>query len=75
MTQRHDHDSVFGEDELMTLVEVAEVLRVPQATLRYWRYLGTGPGSFKIGRHVRYRRVDVVTWLRDQRLADGPDAA
>jgi hypothetical protein len=75
MTQRNDHDSVFGEDELMTLVEVAELLRVPQATLRYWRHLGTGPESFKIGRHVRYRRIDVVRWLRGRRHADGPDAA
>jgi hypothetical protein len=30
--------------------EVADVVRVPVATLRYWRHLGTGPRSFRIGR-------------------------
>lgn len=50
-------------DELMTLKEVAAMLRVPEATLRYWRHLGTGPSSFRIGRGVRYWRNDVVMWL------------
>jgi hypothetical protein len=31
----------------MTLAEVAAFLRVPEATLRYWRHLGIGPASFK----------------------------
>jgi excisionase family DNA binding protein len=53
-------------DELLTLGEVAELLRVPDATLRYWRHRGTGPESFKIGRHVRYRRSDVRAWLHHQ---------
>lgn len=68
-----DHDPDL--DELFTLVEVADLLRLPAATLRYWRHLGTGPRSFRIGRHVRYYRTDVDTWLRDQRNAGGPDAA
>ena len=42
-------------DELLTIAEVADVVRVPVATLRYWRHLGTGPHSFRIGRTVRYR--------------------
>ena len=32
-------------DELLTIAEVADVVRVPVATLRYWRHLGTGPHS------------------------------
>lgn len=35
-----------AHDELMTIGEVAELLRVPVATLRYWRHLGAGPASF-----------------------------
>ena len=50
-------------DELLTIVEVADVLRVPVATLRYWRHLGTGPHSFRIGRGVRYWRSEVSAWL------------
>ncbi|WP_407441204.1 hypothetical protein [Rhodococcus sp. (in: high G+C Gram-positive bacteria)] len=34
--------------------------------VRYWRHLGCGPRSFKIGRHVRYWRADVVLWLTEQ---------
>ena len=45
--------------------EVAAVLRIPIATLRYWRHLGTGPRSFRMGRSVRYWRTDVFAWLDD----------
>ena len=32
-----------ADDELMTLKEVATLVRVPEATLRYWRHFRTGP--------------------------------
>jgi len=63
-------------DELLTIAEVAEVadvLRVPVATLRYWRHLGTGPRSFRVGRGVRYWHIEVTSWLQSQ--SDGPPAA
>lgn len=53
-------------DSLLTLDEVAERLRTPPATLRFWRHSGTGPKSFKLGRRVMYREVDVQTWLTAQ---------
>lgn len=53
-------------DELLTLDETAALLRVPENTLRYWRVTGAGPRSFKVGRHVRYWKADVVLWLSDQ---------
>lgn len=49
--------------ELLTLNEVAEILRTPPATLRYWRHLGTGPDSFRLGRRVMYRRDDLDHWV------------
>ena len=55
-----------ADDELMTLKEVATLVRVPEATLRYWRHLRTGPCGFRIGRSVRYWRNDVVHWLEEQ---------
>ena len=55
-----------GDDELMTIKEVATLVRVPEATLRYWRHLGTGPHGFRIGRSVRYWRNDVMHWLEEQ---------
>ena len=54
------------DDELMTIKEVAALVRVPEATLRYWRHLGTGPRGFRIGRSVRYWRNGVMHWLEEQ---------
>ncbi len=59
-------DSAHTNDELLTMQEVANVVRVPLATLRYWRHLGTGPRGFRIGRSVRYWRTEVHTWLQQQ---------
>jgi predicted DNA-binding transcriptional regulator AlpA len=53
-------------DEMLTLQEACRFLRVPEGTLRYWRHLGAGPRSFKIGRHVRYWRTDLTLWLAEQ---------
>jgi len=48
--------------ELLTTEEVAELFRTVPGTVRYWRYLGKGPRSFKVGRRVLYRRTDVQAW-------------
>ena len=60
-----------GDDELLTIAEVAAIVRAPVATLRYWRHLGTGPRSFRVGRGVRYWRTDVTAWLEQQRSNEG----
>ena len=38
-------ETTRADDKLLTLQEVAVVVRVPVATLRYWRHLGTGASS------------------------------
>jgi predicted DNA-binding transcriptional regulator AlpA len=48
-------------------------LGIPERTLAQWAYKGTGPRYLKIGRHARYRRADVDTWLDAQ--ARGGEAA
>ena len=53
------------EHELLTITEVAELMRTPVATLRYWRHCGTGPKSIRVGRRVLYRAVDVRAWIDD----------
>lgn len=35
--------------DLMTSAEVAETIRVPAATLRYWRHIGIGPEELQDG--------------------------
>lgn len=53
--------------KIMTIKEVSERTRVPEATLRYWRHLGTtGPKSFTLGRRVVYSEDDVEAWLQRQ---------
>ncbi len=64
--QAEEPDHTYPNDELLTMAEVAAVVRVPLATLRYWRHLGTGPRSFRIGRSVRYWRTEVHAWLVQQ---------
>lgn len=51
---------------LLTINEVADVMRAPVATLRYWRHAGIGPRSFRIGRRVLYYRSDVDAWIAAQ---------
>ena len=48
---------------LMTVDEVAALLRTCPSTVRYWRYAGYGPRSFKVGRRVLYARSDVLAFI------------
>ncbi len=56
--------------ELMTTAEVAQMLRTPDGTLRYWRHNKIGPKSFRLPRRVVYWRSDVLAWLADQQASD-----
>ena len=60
------HHPASREPELLTITEAAELLRSPVATLRYWRHLGTGPRSFRLGRRVLYRSDDLRSWIDAQ---------
>ncbi|MGY4642805.1 helix-turn-helix domain-containing protein [Cellulomonas sp. URHB0016] len=51
----------------MTTAEVAEQLHTPVETVRYWRHIGKGPKSFKVGRRVLYAVDDWEAWLEDVR--------
>jgi predicted DNA-binding transcriptional regulator AlpA len=62
-----------SESDLLTINEVAEILRAPVATLRYWRHLGTGPRSFRLGRRVLYRSDELRSWI-DARHDSGTPA-
>lgn len=53
--------------QYMTIDEVAELLRTPAGTLRYWRHLGKGPASFKLGRRILYARRDVEAYVAELR--------
>ncbi|WP_336707550.1 helix-turn-helix transcriptional regulator [Oerskovia sp. USHLN155] len=53
--------------KLLRTVEVADLLGLPEGTLRYWRHCGTGPASFRLGpRRVVYKEADVLAWVEAQ---------
>lgn len=57
--------------DYLTTQEVADLLRTPAETVRYWRHVGKGPKSFKIpgGRRVLYAREDVQRFIAEARGA------
>lgn len=48
---------------LLTIEEVAGLLRKPVVTLYDWRHKGKGPKAIMVGRTLRYRPSDVEAWL------------
>ena len=56
-------------DELLSPQDLADYLDVPVKTLYAWRYRQEGPPSFRVGRHLRYRRSDVAQWIDRRRSA------
>jgi hypothetical protein len=44
---------------------------VSEDTLRYWRYAGTGPRSYRLGRRCYYDVVDLNAWIDEQKAATG----
>lgn len=55
--------------EYLTTAEVADLLRTSPETVRYWRHVGKGPRSFKLGRRVLYAYDDVTSWINAMRDA------
>lgn len=64
-----------AEIELMTVDEVAKLLRVGRKTLLNWRPLGLGPRGFRVGGSVRYQRSEVLRWITEQEAAAPQGAA
>lgn len=52
-------------DRLWTVKDVSAFLGVPVSTLHQWRYHGTGPAAFRVGKHLRYDPDAVRRWLVD----------
>jgi hypothetical protein len=75
MTSTITHQIPFPErdpEELVTLSEAADILRMPINTLRWWRQTGKGPEFFKIGRHLVTTVGDLRRYIREQRHNQHP---
>lgn len=64
---------LMSTDRLWTLKELAEFLGVPTQSIYQMNWKGTGPRSFKVGRHRRYDPRDVQQWL-ETRSSDAGSA-
>lgn len=53
--------------DYLTTEELATNLRTTPETVRYWRHVGKGPKSFKVGRRVLYAREDVERFIAEAR--------
>lgn len=62
-----------GDSEnLLTLPEVAEILRRTPRQLRWMRTQGTGPRSANLAGRIMYREGDVKQWIAEQFAAEEP---
>lgn len=50
----------------LTVEQFAAELGIPKQTVYKWRTEGKGPRAHKIGRHVRFSRQSVDSWLAEQ---------
>lgn len=60
-----------GSGPLLTVHDLAAYLDVPVKTIYTWRHRSKGPRGFKVGRHLRFRWVDVEEWLAELAAGDG----
>jgi predicted DNA-binding transcriptional regulator AlpA len=59
--------------KIVTLTEASEQLRLPVATLRWYRAQGIGPKSGRLGRSVVYTQQALDEWV-EQRLSETASA-
>lgn len=57
----------LAPSKYLTTEELAELLRTTPETCRYWRHIGKGPASFKVGRRVLYAVEDVEAFIAEAR--------
>jgi predicted DNA-binding transcriptional regulator AlpA len=65
----------MAERQLMGNRPSAKYLDVAEQTLANWRYLGTGPRYFRVGKQlVKYDRADLDRWLEERATEPSPAA-
>ncbi len=59
-----------GPDEIWTLQQMADHLIVQMGTVRKWVVEGSGPTTFRVGKHRRVRKYAVLKWIWEQEQAE-----
>jgi excisionase family DNA binding protein len=53
-----------GESQdVLSIQEVAKLLKVPVSAIYAWNRRGVGPPHYKVGRKLRYRKGNARKWL------------
>lgn len=52
---------------LVTPAEVADYLGIPIQTLAQWRWRNEGPAYVRVGRLIRYRKEDLLSFVEASR--------
>ena len=61
--QRIAEPSSPVRDEILTTEDVCALLKITKATLYRHTSQGTGPPFYKIGKHNRWKRGEVMAWF------------
>jgi excisionase family DNA binding protein len=57
-------------DRLLSIEDVADMLQLPVRTIYQQRSRGLFCPAYKIGRHLRWKRSDLLAWIETKRDAD-----
>ena len=57
----------LADSRYMDVRDVAELLGVSESTVHHWVGRGQSPPSFKVGKHRRFERSDVMAWIEEQK--------
>ncbi len=54
-------------EDLLNLEELCAMLKITKGTAYRQSCNGTGPPASRVGKHLRYRRGDVLAWLETKK--------
>jgi hypothetical protein len=68
MNESVKDDQLIGvpPQELWTIQQVSNFLRVPVGSLYQWRHKGYGPPAWRVGKQLRYDAAAVRRWLVEE---------
>lgn len=67
--------SIDPLEEMLTLDELCAWLKIPKTTIYKQRWEGTGPPAYKLGKHLRFDRAEILAWLRSKKDVGGEERA
>jgi hypothetical protein len=71
----HVSSSGTDNDGLLTEAQAADYLKLSIRTLQAWRIRSVGPAFVRVGRAIRYRRYDLLVWIKQQTVQSAQSMA